>query len=103
MNGPFHAQQLDFMYWHAVSKMRISLFKDAAVLFRLIAAVEPKRVDALLGRVYCLIREGELQDASDLLTQVNVKNLASVEADLIVRLKRRCQFELNQGQQPRAA
>ncbi len=103
MKGPFHEHQLDFMYWHAVSKMRISLFKDAAVLFRLIAAVDPKRIDALLGRVYCLIREGDLQDASDLLTQVNTKSLASVEADLVVRLKRRCQFELNQGQQPRAA
>ena len=52
MSGPFTDQQLDFLYWHAVSKMRISLFKDAAVLFRLIAAADPKRHDAAVGRIY---------------------------------------------------
>jgi thioredoxin-like negative regulator of GroEL len=86
-----------------VSKTRISLFKDAAVLFRLIAAADPKRADAFLGRVYCMIREGELQDANDLLAQLDVKSLAAFEADLAMRLKRRCQFELNAGQEPRAA
>lgn len=102
MNGPFTDQQLDFLYWHAVSKMRISLFKDAAVLFRLIAAADPKRMDALVGRIYCMVREGELQDANDLLTQIDTKNLDAIEAELVVRLKRRCQFELNAGQQKAA-
>ena len=102
MNGPFTNQQLDFLYWHAVSKMRISLFKDAAVLFRLIAAADPKRADAAVGRIYCMIREGELQDANDLLTQVDVKSLSPIEAELVVRLKRRCEFELNAGQQQAA-
>ncbi len=99
MNGPFTDQQLDFLYWHAVSKMRISLFKDAAVLFRLIAAADPKRIDALLGRIYCMVREGELQDADDLLSQIDTKSLATFEAELVVRLKRRCQFEMGVGQQ----
>jgi hypothetical protein len=103
MSTAFNDQQLDFLYWHAVSKMRISLFKDASVLFRLIAAADPKRVDALLGRIYCLVREGDLQDAHDLLEQINVKSLGPVEAELVVRLKRRCQFELGAGQQPKAA
>jgi hypothetical protein len=102
MSGPFTAQQLDFLYWHAVSKMRISLFMDAAVLYRLIAAADPKRMDALLGRIYCMIREGELQDANDLLTQIDTKSLGTIEAELVVRLKRRCQFELNAGQQQAA-
>lgn len=102
MNGPFTAQQLDFLYWHAVSKMRISLFQDAAVIYRLISAVDPKRIDALLGRVYCMIREGELQDANDLLTQIDTKGLGAIESELVVRLKRRCQFELNAGQQQAA-
>ena len=102
MNGPFNDQQLDFLYWHAVSKMRISLFKDAAVLFRLIAAADPKRHDAAVGRIYCMIREGELQDANDLLTQIDTKSLGTIEAELVVRLKRRCQFELNAGQQQAA-
>jgi len=103
MSSGFSPQQLDFLYWHAVSKMRISLFKDAAVLFRLIAAADPKRKDAFLGRIYCLVREGDLQDADDLLTQIEVKDLNTLEADLVVRLKRRCQFELNAGRQPKAA
>jgi hypothetical protein len=102
MNGPFTDQQLDFLYWHAVSKMRISLFKDAAVLFRLIAAVDPKRYDAAVGRIYCMVREGELQDANDLLGQINPKELSPIEAELVVRLKRRCQFELNAGQRQAA-
>ena len=102
MSGPFTEQQLDFLYWHAVSKMRISLFKDAAVLFRLIAAADPKRNDAAVGRIYCMMREGELQDANDLLTQIDVKSLSPIEAELVIRLKRRCQFELNAGQQEAA-
>jgi len=44
-----------------------------------------------------------LQDADDLLTQIEVKDLNTLEADLVVRLKRRCQFELNAGRQPKAA
>jgi thioredoxin-like negative regulator of GroEL len=103
MTQTFTPQQLDFLYWHAVSKTRISMFVDAAVLFRLIAAADPKRTDALLGRVYCMIREGELQDANDLLGQLDMKSLAAHEADLAIRLKRRCQFELTAGQQPKAA
>jgi len=103
MSTPFSEHQLDFLYWHAVSKMRISLFKDAGILFRLIAAADPKRKDALLGRIYCLVREGELQDANDLLSQVDVKALGPIEAELVVRLKRRCQFELNAGEQAKAA
>lgn len=103
MTSSFTEQQLDFLYWHAVSKMRISIFKDAAALFRLIAAADPKRADAMIGRIYCMVREGELQDANDLLSQVDVKSLGAVEAELIVRLKRRCQHELAPTQQAKAA
>jgi thioredoxin-like negative regulator of GroEL len=103
MSSPFNEHQLDFLYWHAVSKMRISLFKDAAILFRLIAAADPQRKDALVGRIYCMVREGELQDASDLLSQIDVKTLGPIEAELVVRLKRRCEFELSPGQQAKAA
>lgn len=103
MMSSFSEQQLDFLYWHAVSKMRIGIFKDAAVLFRLIAAADPKRVDALIGRIYCMVREGELQDANDLLSQVDAKSLGSIEAELVVRLKRRCQHELTPAQQAKAA
>lgn len=95
MNSPFSDQQIDFIYWHAVSKMRISLFKDAATLFRLIVAAKPNRTDALLGRIYCLVREGEFRVANDLLEGIDKKQLNSVEANLLARLKRRCDYEIS--------
>ena len=95
MKSPFSNQQIDFIYWHAVSKMRISLFKDAATLFRLIVAADPKRMDALVGRIYCLVREGDFTDANSLIDSIDRKQLNTVEANLVVRLKRRCEYEMS--------
>lgn len=75
--------------------MRISLFKDAATLFRLIVAADPSRRDALLGRIYCLVREGDFSEANALIEGIDRKQLNAVEANLVVRLKRRCDYEMS--------
>ena len=57
-------KQVDFLYWHAVSKMRMADFEGAGAIFALLQAAHPARHDASLGRIYCLMRQGELADAA---------------------------------------
>lgn len=86
-------KQVDFLYWHAVSKMRMADFEGANAIFRLLHAALPDRVDAALGRVYCLMRQGEFDDASGLVAQLRRRLLQAEEMALLGRLHRRCEFE----------
>lgn len=86
-------KQVDFLYWHAVSKMRMADFEGANTLFRLLHAACPERTDAALGRVYCLVRLGELESASSVVAALRRHPLKPDEMALLGRLHRRCEFE----------
>lgn len=91
--GIMARRHLDFLYWHAVSKMRMAEFDGASRIFRLISRASPTRHDAALGLAYCLIRLGELDDAAGLVARLRRDALPSREMRLLGRLHRRCEFE----------
>jgi len=91
--GTMARRHLDFLYWHAVSKMRMAEFDGASRIFRLISHTSPMRHDAALGLAYCLIRLGELDDAAGLVARLRRDPLPSREMRLLGRLHRRCEFE----------
>jgi hypothetical protein len=93
MNLEFDNQLADFLYWHAVSKMRTAAFADAEVLFRFLYGVCPERTDAAVGRSYCLARLGELEESKALVNMLRKQTLIPIEVALIGRLHRRCEFE----------
>lgn len=84
---------VDFLYWHAVSKMRIGEFRDAEAVFRLVFQLQAQRTDAGLGGAYCLVRLGRLDDAAMLIGDLRRRPLAGPEGRLLGRLHRRCEFE----------
>lgn len=84
----------DFLYWHAVSKMRSAEFADAEVLFRFLQSVCGERTDAALGRLYCLARLGHLKQAQTLVASLRRQQLVPIEVALLGRLHRRCEFEI---------
>ena len=86
-------RHLDFLYWHAVSKMRMADFEGASRIFRLVTRVRPQRHDAALGRTYCLIRLGHVDEAATLVAGLRAVDLARRELRLLGRLHRRCEFE----------
>jgi hypothetical protein len=86
-------RQVDFLYWHAVSKMRMADFEGANTLFRLLHAACPERTDTALGRIYCLVRLGELEAASGTIAMLRRRPLRPDEMGLLGRLHRRCEFE----------
>ena len=86
-------RQVDFLYWHAVSKMRMADFEGAGTLFRLLHVVCPDRTDVALGRVYCLSRLGEFEAAGGIITDLRRRPLRTEEMALLGRLQRRCEFE----------
>jgi thioredoxin-like negative regulator of GroEL len=86
-------RQLDFLYWHAVSKMRMADFHGASLIFRFITKAVPHRYDAALGLAYCLIRLGELEQAAGMVARLRQDSLPSQELRLLGRLHRRCEFE----------
>ncbi len=90
---PLEQRQVDFLYWHAVSKMRMADFEGAGTLFRLLHAACPERTDVALGRVYCLVREAEFEAAAGLVAALRRRPLRSEEMALLGRLQRRCEFE----------
>lgn len=91
--APLQTAQVDFLYWHAVSKMRMADFEGAGVLFRLLHAACPDRVDVALGRVYCLVRQGDYEAAAAVVTSLRRRPLRAEEMSLLGRLQRRCEFE----------
>ena len=86
-------KQVDFLYWHGVSKMRMADFEGANTLFRLLHAACPERTDTALGRVYCLMRLGDLEAASSVVAALRRHPLKPDEMALLGRLHRRCEFE----------
>jgi hypothetical protein len=93
MSVAFDNQLADFLYWHAVSKMRTAAFADAEVLFRFLHGVCPERTDAAMGRLYCLARLGELEESKALVNMLRKQTLIPIEVALVGRLHRRCEFE----------
>jgi hypothetical protein len=83
----------DFLYWHAVSKMRMAAFEDANTVFCLLQSVCPDRTDMAVGRIYCLIRLGQLDLAGELVGILRTRTLIPMEVTLLGRLHRRCEFE----------
>lgn len=86
-------KQVDFLYWHAVSKMRMADFEGAGTVFALLQAAQPARHDVALGRIYCLMRQGALADAAGLVAAMRRHPLPPDEMALLGRLHRRCEFE----------
>lgn len=87
------AAQVDFLYWHAVSKMRMADFEGAGILFQLLYAANPGRTDVALGRLYCLLRKADYDSAAGLMTALRRRPLPTDEMALLGRLQRRCEFE----------
>lgn len=50
---------LDFLFWHASSKLNNAQFADAIPLFELVAERRPGDLSALVAFVYCKLRVGE--------------------------------------------
>jgi thioredoxin-like negative regulator of GroEL len=92
-NTMLNRKTADFLYWHAVSKMRMAEFDAAAKLFRLLQQAIPHRADVVLGRVYCLIRMGDLDAATELMHELRRHPVRSDEMALLGRLHRRCDHE----------
>lgn len=90
-------KQVDFLYWHAVSKMRMADFEAAETLFRLLHAACPERIDVELGRAYCLLRLYEFEAAAGIVTALRRRPLRAEEMGLLGRLQRRCEFERARG------
>jgi hypothetical protein len=86
-------KQIDFLYWHAVSKMRMGEFKDAGILFRMLRAACPQRHDVGLGHAYSLMRQGALEEAHAVVAELRRHPMRSEEMALLGRLHRRCDFE----------
>lgn len=89
----FDRKMMDFLYWHAVSKMRTGDFAGSAVLFRLLRAVNPQRSDVGLGYAYSLLRQGALDQASTVVAELRRRPMRPDEMALLGRLHRRCEFE----------
>lgn len=85
--------QTDFLYWHAVSKMRMGDFDGAGVLFRLLHSASEARTDVALGHLYCLLRVSDYGTAAALIAELRLKRLPADEMALLGRLQRRCEFE----------
>lgn len=51
---------LDFLFWHASSKLNNAQFSEAVTLFELVAERRPGDLSALVGLVYCKLRLGDL-------------------------------------------
>lgn len=88
---------VDFLYWHAVTKMRASDFEGAGVLFRLLRAAAPERSDVGLGHAYSLLREGQVRQAAEVVAELRRRLLKPDEMALLSRLHRRCEFEASRA------
>ncbi len=86
---------VDFLYWHAVTKMRASDFEGAGVLFRLLRAAAPERSDVGLGHAYSLLRLGHVDKATEVVADLRRRPMKPEEMALLGRLHRRCEFELS--------
>lgn len=93
MPAVIDAQLADFLYWHGVSKMRMAEFADAEALFRYLHSACPARTEAGVGRIYCLLRLGEVALASELVASLRRDTLVPIQVALLGRLQRRCEFE----------
>ena len=86
-------RQIDFLYWHGVSKMRMGDFDGAGRVFKLLQAAQPERSDAALGFAYCLVRQGQWEQAARTVAGLRRRPLRPEELGLLGRLHRRCEFE----------
>ena len=102
-NTLLNRKTADFLYWHAVSKMRMAEFTAAAKLFRLLQQASPHRSDVVIGRVYCLIRMGELEAATLLMQELRRHPIRVDEMALLGRLHRRCDHERVRARLPKVA
>ena len=60
---------INLLFWHAVSKVRLGSFVEASAIFHFL---EDYHDDAALGRVYCLVRNGDFVGAASLLKTMRV-------------------------------
>lgn len=88
---------VDFLYWHAVTKMRASDFEGAGVLFKLLRVAAPDRSDVGLGHAYSLLRDGDVQQATEVVADLRRRLLKPDEMALLSRLHRRCEFEASRS------
>lgn len=80
---------IDFLFWHAVAKVRVGQYQEANTIFHVIEAFHE---DATLGRAYCYIRQGDFGQALSLL---NIAKPPVGRAFAIhKRLVRRCEKEM---------
>jgi len=86
---------VDFLYWHAVTKMRASDFEGAGVLFRFLRAAVPERSDVGLGHAYSLLRQGQVDQAAKVVADLRRRPMRPDEMALLGRLHRRCEFEMS--------
>lgn len=86
-------KQVDFLHWHAVTKMRTGDFEASGILFRLLRGIAPGRTDIGLGYAYSLIRQGALEEASVVVAELRRRPMRAEEMALLGRLHRRCEFE----------
>jgi thioredoxin-like negative regulator of GroEL len=94
---------LDFLYWHAVTKMRMAEFEKAAKLFDLLHQALPQSSEVVLGRAYCLMRVGDFDSASKLVHVLRRHPVKLDEMALLGRLHRRCDFEKARARKTRTS
>ena len=93
----------DFLYWHAVTKMRMAEFDSAAKIFGLLHKDAPLSSEVVLGRAYCLMRVGDFDTASSLVQVLRRHPIKLEDMALLGRLHRRCDFEKARARKGRSA
>lgn len=84
-------KQIDFLYWHAVSKMRTSDFQASGVFFQIIKKNEQNTSHAEIGYIYSLIRQEKLDQAYQAISELRRRALSLDEILMLGRMQRRCE------------
>lgn len=90
-------RSLDFMFWHASSKLNNAQFDDAAPLFQLISERRPNDLSAAIAFVYCKLRLGDASDLEDRLSVMRELCSNDYERSVVNRLRLRADW-LRSGQ-----
>ena len=90
-------RSLDFLFWHASSKLNNAQFGDAAPLFQLISERRPDDLSAAIAFVYCKLRLGDASDLEDRLSAMRDLCKSDYERSVVNRLRLRADW-LRSGQ-----
>jgi len=80
---------LDFLFWHASSKLNNAQFSEAVPLFELVAERRPGDLSALVAFVYCKLRLGDVDGVEARLAAMAELCRDDYQRSMVNRLKLR--------------